>query len=457
MSKSTGWQNGYNNKIKAFNKDIEYWIGTINNLVNDFYTKHFEPIHKDKIKISLVYSEEFKFDKVHPQYYKDYERWYNYVGFTKPIIELKIEKLNEFGIYIEVNRPQSYFNEAKLTSIALSVRFCLLDDTIRPTFKGQILALDDLLVSLDMSNRDKVLDILLDEYASKYKIYLFTHEKSFFDFCVFKIEQRKKKKDWEIMEIHSGTTNIDKPIIIQSGLNYYDKAIKYFQAKDFTTSSLYLRKELEKLIINRIPDEFSKTIDGQYHNLEHYWKLFIERYEKLNLPISEAIKLNFKQSKLMILNPEAHHNLELPVYKLELERAFDLVRDLYDNYPIPVMKILFSKGMILQFTHPTENYTFTFELLTDFSINSLNAINFISMPRCKVLKWQFDNVDFWDFPKGQAIVLENPIIQKLNQIIDRHINHIPLGITKDIFIENLIVNNSIWSFKEIIEKVGITL
>ncbi|WP_300978481.1 AAA family ATPase [Flavobacterium sp.] len=459
LIKSSPQQNAFIARVSQFNDDIDYWLGRINTLVDDFYLKHFEPLYNENIKISLIYSghDRLSFSKIHPQFYKNHERWYNYVGFNQPSIRLKIEKKNKFGEYIEVSRPQSYFNEAKLTSIALSVRFCLLDDTIRPTFDGQILALDDLLVSLDMGNRDKVLDILLDEYASKYKIYLFTHEKSFFDFCVFKIEQREKKKDWEIMEIHSGATNIDKPVIIQSGLNYYDKAIKYFQAKDFTTSSLYLRKELEKLIINRIPDEFSKTIDGQYHNLEHYWKLFIERYEKLNLPISEAIKLNFKQSKLMILNPEAHHNLELPVYKLELERAFDLVRNLYDNYPIPVMKILFSKGMTMQFVHPTENYTFDLELLTDFSINSLDATSFVSIPRCKVIKWQYNDVEFWDFPQSKPIVynLENPIVQKLNQIIDRHINHIPLQISKKIFVDNLNINNSIWSFKEIINKVGV--
>ncbi|QOG01344.1 hypothetical protein [Flavobacterium sp. MDT1-60] len=411
----------------------------------------------------MNYSKKLEFKNGHQQFYskdnRNYERWYNYVGFNFPEIDLKIETLNADGTYTEMTRPQSYFNEAKLTSIALSVRFSLLDSSIRPDFAGQFLALDDLLVSMDMSNRDKVLDILLDEYASKYKIYLFTHEKSFFDFCIFKIEQRKKKKEWEIMEIHSGENKTDNPILIPSGLNYYDKAIKYFQAKDYTTSSLYLRKELEKLIIDRIPDEFSKTIDNQYHNLEHYWKLFIERYEKLNLPVTEAIKTNFKQSKLMILNPEAHHNLELPVYKLELERAFELVRNLHDNYPIPIMKVLFSKGMLMQFIHPSENYTFDLELLTDFSVNNLNAASFVSIPRCKVIKWQYNNIEFYDFSKLQPIEysLENPIVQKLNQIIDRHINHIPLQISKAIFIENLNVNNSIWSFKEIIDKVGVTL
>lgn len=460
-SRSKQWQKELKTKIEKFNADIEYWIGRINTIANDVYKKELKI--KDEIEIYLQYATPLRYDHYKDQVIekngKEYVRGTGYADFNQPRLILNIKRVNPDGTFSLIHRPQAYLNEAKITQIALSIRFSLLHKTIKPDYPGQFLALDDLLISLDMSNRDIVLDAILNIYAKRFKIYFFTHEKSYYDFCVFKIEQKKEKKDWEIMEIHSGATNIDKPIIIQSGLNYYDKAIKYFQAKDFTTSSLYLRKELEKLIINRIPDEFSKTIDGQYHNLEHYWKLFVERYEKLNLPISEAIKLNFKQSKLMILNPEAHHNLELPVYKLELERAFDLVRDLYDNYPIPVMKILFSKGMTMQFVHPTENYTFDFELLTDFSVNNLDATSFVSIPRCKVIKWQFNDVEFWDFPQSKPIEynLENPIVQKLNQIIDRHINHIPLQISKEIFINNLNINNSIWSFKEIINKVGVTV
>lgn len=460
-SRSKQWQKELKTKIDKFNADIEYWIGRINTIANDVYKKELKI--KDEIEIFLDYSVQLRYDHYKDNEYekngKTYTRWTTFAGLNEPVLKLNVKRINADGTFSLIHRPQAYLNEAKITQIALSIRFSLLHKTIKPDYPGQFLALDDLLISLDMSNRDIVLDAILNIYAKRFKIYFFTHEKSYYDFCVFKIEQKKEKKDWKIMEIHSGATNIDKPIIIQSGLNYYGKAIKYFQAKDFTTSSLYLRKELEKLIINRIPDEFSKTIDGQYHNLEHYWKLFVERYEKLNLPISEAIKLNFKQSKLMILNPEAHHNLELPVYKLELERAFDLVRDLYDNYPIPVMKILFSKGMTMQFVHPTENYTFDFELLTDFSVNNLDATSFVSIPRCKVIKWQFNDVEFWDFPQSKPIEynLENPIVQKLNQIIDRHINHIPLQISKEIFIDNLNINNSIWSFKEIINKVGITV
>ena len=89
-----------------------------------------------------------------------------------------------------------------------------------------------------------------------------------------------------------------------------------------------MRKELEKLVIERLPLEFTKAIENQFHNLSHLWKLCVERYENLNFPISPEIKSAFEQTKLVVLNPQAHHNITIPVYRIELEKAFKLVTDL---------------------------------------------------------------------------------------------------------------------------------
>ena len=64
-------------------------------------------------------------------------------------------------------KPQSHFNEAKLTAIALAVRFAAIT-TVAIT-PGSFLALDDMLISLDMSNRMKVIKYLLNKIAPTYK------------------------------------------------------------------------------------------------------------------------------------------------------------------------------------------------------------------------------------------------------------------------------------------------
>ena len=82
-------------------------------------------------------------------------------------------------------------NEAKLTAIALSVRFALLN--IEKPADGRFLALDDMLISLDMSNRAKVVDFLL-KISDKYKIYLFTHDRAFFEHFKERIYFANKSK-----------------------------------------------------------------------------------------------------------------------------------------------------------------------------------------------------------------------------------------------------------------------
>lgn len=460
-SRSKHWQNQLKNKIDKFNADIEYWIGRINTIANDVYKKELKI--KDEIEIYLQYKDPLRYDHYKDQVIekngKEYVRGTGYADFNQPRLILNIKRVNPDGTFSLIHRPQAYLNEAKITQIALSIRFSLLHETIKPNYPGQFLALDDLLISLDMSNRDIVLDAILNIYAKRFKIYFFTHEKSYYDFCVFKIEQKKEKKEWEIMEIHSNDLAGGKPIIIPSVLNPYDKAKKYFSAKDYTTASLYLRKELEKLVIERLPEEYTKTIDGQYHNLEHYWKLFLERYQKLNREVSDEIKQYFKQSKLLILNPAAHHNLNLPVYKLELERAFILVENIYDNYPIPKLNIILCKGMRLKFKHPYVDYTFEFELENDFATNSIDTGNEVTNPKCKILGWQYDGNDFWDFNKGSNIahdVVNKPMIHDFLKIIRTHLGMSYLNIDVEMFLNNTIVLSNV-NLKKIFEDYNIVI
>jgi len=95
--------------------------------------------------------------------------------FTIPVVE--------FGIQVPgkpaITRPQSFLNEAKLTQLALCVRFAASLVNLRES-DLKLLVLDDLLVSLDMSNRMKVVEILLSETFAGYQKIILTHELGFF-------------------------------------------------------------------------------------------------------------------------------------------------------------------------------------------------------------------------------------------------------------------------------------
>lgn len=95
--------------------------------------------------------------------------------FDKPVIE--------FGIQVDgrtVTRPQTFLNEAKMTQLALSVRFAASIVNLHDS-DLKLLVLDDLLVSLDMSNRMKVVEILLGDAAlANYQKIILTHDLGFF-------------------------------------------------------------------------------------------------------------------------------------------------------------------------------------------------------------------------------------------------------------------------------------
>lgn len=467
LRRSNHWSRiQYEEKIENFNKELDDWINEINPMVNDFYNNYFKENNENEIKIILDYDKKLSFDNV-TQNAKEgnntFYLWAKYhVDLNNPSIKFTIKTKDGNGNWIVVARPQSFFNEAKLTQIALSVRFAFTLQRIG-LYDGQILALDDLLVSLDMSNRDKVLNIILDLFAKNYKIYLFTHEKNFFDFCLYKILQYNDKANWDIKEIYEPNDLSSKPTIISSEYSYFEKAEKYFKAKDFVATSLYLRKDFEKTVKERLPKEYARTVDGEYHNLAHYWKLFREHYKNLKIDmdiVSPTMNTYFEQSKTFILNKQAHHNLSVPVYTHELKKVFSILSEIKNTYPIPETKIILSKGMSLKFSHSAQNYSMEFELLDDLRIDKIGVNSSINIPDCNILTWQFNSVEFWDFAKGKQLANKPKSTKnKLDFIRDNLVANVfvPLSITDEMFLNNTFIVDGIWSLKELLDKSGISI
>jgi hypothetical protein len=162
----------------------------------------------------------------------------------------------------------------------------------------------------------------------------------------------------------------------------------------------------------------------------------------------------------MVLNPQAHfQHISAPIYKVELEKALDLIKVLKDEYPIPKFTLLLTKGMKLQFKHPNENYTFDFELLSDFYVDEIAGTMSTKFPKCKVLKWQYNDIDFWDFIINAPKVPATSIEQRLEQIKSRHIANVsvPLNITSEMFDLNTKIIDSVWNLKNLIDAANISI
>jgi len=155
--------------------------------------------------------------------------------FTRPVIEFGIQSDGQ-----TVHRPQTFLNEAKLTQLALSVRFAaslvnLHDSDLK------LLVLDDLLVSLDMSNRMKVVEILLAEQFDNYQKIILTHDLGF-----FREFQRMIGDDLGNWCVRTLKGNARTGITAEASKSAIEKARQYINGHDLEEAALQLRKAAEE-------------------------------------------------------------------------------------------------------------------------------------------------------------------------------------------------------------------
>ncbi len=337
----------YLNKIKYFNEELEYLVNQVNADASDFYNDNFRKDKENELHIKLYYQSDV--DPLREaadtnKYWMRYEevvkqvviantpQTYN-TGFKdlqEPFIRLAIQENKGTAtspIWKAIDRPQSYLNEAKLTGIALSIRFAMLIGTNRPNVDGRILALDDLLVSLDMSNRDRVIKIILDKFVfeNPFKIYIFTHDKSFYNLCKQRINQGIPA-DWLFYEMYANSEKQPRRPYIASYADYFEKADKHLIEFDYSAAANAIRQGLENLIFNFLPENLRYKVEnneikkrtlgeliGQFQN-------FLRQHNQ-----SLGIIKDLFVYKDLLLNPLSHDNVNTPVFRSELDAIITLL------------------------------------------------------------------------------------------------------------------------------------
>lgn len=372
-----------------FKKFESHFISCFQDLIDFINTNSADIIKKLGYDIEFLL---YFYPPTHQRSYKDYK----YELFR---VNLIIKKYN--GSEIEIKRPHSFLNEAKMAAVAIAIRLAILKHRVSSEAPNalKVLVLDDLMISLDMSNRDKLADLLLKEFSKTYQILFLTHDNSLYNFIDYKIKQYSQDSKWLRKAMYVGECNKTKleiPVIIDSHITYIEKAHKYFAAKDYTTTAVYIRQAIEKIFSEALPDEVKQKIDEKMKNkfisLETLWQQIKTIYT-----ISPDVQQLFEQSKLMIYNPAAHHQrLSQPIYKEELKRAFSLINELIELKLYPET-ILIEKNKRLIFTHPSENYSFEFELKADMI--EKNGVR--NDPKCKIHTWSYNNIQYYDFSTGE--------------------------------------------------------
>ena len=439
------------------NQEEEERFGELINHFNENFEKYLEKIDKiiDSIlKDDFGYSFKVKtgYDEIRPFRHPE-----DYTIALPPKISLRITDNGK-----PIHKPQSFLNEAKLTAIALAIKFAVVlekYDGEKETDLPKLLVLDDIMISMDMGNRELITNLLLEKFKD-FQIIFFTHDLNFYKYIGHKIDQKSKKNNWLYKEMHidmDEKTSHEYPIIIDSLMTPFEKAKFYYKTKDFTTCSLYLRQAIEGKFKERLPKELFQRTDDKYTNLNTLWAILKARYVNIGIEkaLDEAQISKFESSKLLILNPKAHHHkIELPVYKYEIDQIFDFI-DYIDKLPIPHQTILLSKGMALYFQHPSINYSIEYKLTSDFTVDSIEKKKGVSFPKCKTIHWQFNNINFKHPDTGEVYTKEEVLDFKENSLIVRIqelCNCKSLKMDEDIFIQNTTIKNSSWKLDEVYIK-----
>jgi AAA domain len=354
----------YDDEIERFNRSLETFVLDLIQPANDFLNNHF--LNGDNsLKISLLLSSDATYDRRKEQ-------------FNNPSITMTIEQLMEDGTYTIINRPHSFLNEARLTQIALSVRLAAMIYRLQANDIFKFLVLDDMLISLDMSNRMTVVKIILNDPAfADYQLIILTHDKAFFNL----IKRNTISQDWKYYDFVRDNQLGSNPVIKDSK-NDLEKAKEYFENKDFDGCANFLRKEAENILTHFL-DPNMNDIDKGFESLSNKinramnlvgqddYAQFKRKFIKPSLPanllaeiendfennddlsanqkgilrgfkrgllqftiqqnqqhsISNNILEELRELKDRILNPHSHGN-EMPLYEQELKDAIDVIEEL---------------------------------------------------------------------------------------------------------------------------------
>ncbi len=234
-----------------------------------------------------------------------------------PVINLILD-YKEYSI----EQYHTFLNEAKLSALAISIYMVaikkLLDVQTKNSLK--ILVLDDLLISLDMGNRLKLLEILKNEFTD-FQIFFFTHDKELYEIY-------KDKLTWKKYEFYLDDHDDIPGVIVKQGKSEIERAKVFYSQKEYDACALLLRKGFEKTIKNYLTPKEQRNKNCEELNLAG----LIERAILKTDDEAKTILQKLNSDRQHILNPLCHidtkniHSEELKNAIIDLERLKDLLR-----------------------------------------------------------------------------------------------------------------------------------
>ncbi len=302
--------------IESFNSYLEMYLTGIISSANEILKNDFE----EKIELSILEFEKAVYDKKIPDSPKarDGKTHKPKITMTAKLSDSELDDNNSSTIL----KPHTYLNEAKLTAIALSIRLAVLKEKLSDA-KLKVILLDDLLISLDMSHRLSVIDVILN-HMKEMQLIVMTHDRAFYEIMNRYIENRAIGDKWLQYEFKIGNNNP----IIERFKNNIELAKDYFGKYDYEACANYLRKEVESILKRYLdPDlinseykslsDLLKTVTGEIvtNHIENTRTRLHTLIQNDNIPIDH---LNYLKSDLSGISGLSQFELQ-KLYQLRSE------------------------------------------------------------------------------------------------------------------------------------------
>jgi len=262
---------------------------------------------------------DFKFDGV------AYNRakWAWEKGFVGMDVGLKVKFFTK-----ERDNHHHFLNEAKLSAIAVSIFFAAL--LLQPSSRLKILALDDVLIGLDMQNRMPVIDIL-KKHFNDYQILMLTYDQTWFEI----VKRHFPGNGWKKIEFFASKTPDGEVPVFADNKNYLAKSQDYFNlpVPDYGSCVNYLRKHFEevarefcerqRLGVNVKADQDMTKVPSSA-----FWSAIASGQAAGKWPgLAKALLNDIEIYRTFILNPGSHAN-STAAYKSEIQRSINAVQAL---------------------------------------------------------------------------------------------------------------------------------
>jgi len=246
----------YNADLKEFGEDLNTRVTEISRIARAFYASHFYPEGAPS-EWSFVLGVQ------HPAYAPHL--------LSLPLIHIAVKHGDKGILY-----PHEVLNEAELTKIALSIRFGATKAKLYNS-PLKLLVLDDLLISLDMSNRVQVIKIILaDPDFADYQKIIMTHDRGFYREIRRKIGSHHV--DWAFKRLHCQDGGPPQHATDKEDI---ELAEEYLVQDRLEEAAVLLRKAAEANLKRFGEHKLGMVFDGgQFRSLSNNLKDAKQRMEK---------------------------------------------------------------------------------------------------------------------------------------------------------------------------------